>query len=247
MTQQREMRGKVLTMFHTNRLPKWLQAIDSFTGAEGEDDAAAQAAAAEAAAAEAAAKAAEDDDDGDLPEEFEDLAADHPVRKALIAERALRKTESKARKAAEREARERKEADDARELEKQDTVTREKTLRERAEAKAEKLAAGFLKTALTAAITKAADQLKFIDPDDALQGVDRSKIIVTQDKDDPAEVTIDSKSVEAAVKVLADKKKHLIKSGTDDDQPSGSPFGGGKGGKGKIDDDRMKELYPSLR
>lgn len=107
-----------------------------------------------------------------------------------------------------------------------------------------RLAAGFLKDRLDSAIKTAAKD--FIDTDDALTGVDRSRLTFEQDTDDPSQVTIDIKSIEAAVKNLATAKPHFLKSGTDDGEPTGSQFGGSQR-KQQTSADTYKDAYPSLR
>lgn len=113
-------------------------------------------------------------------------------------------------------------------------------------AKAEKLAAGFLRTNLNSAIRAEAEKAGFIDVDDALNGISRDDLEYEQDEDDPSDVDIDLKSVQKAVKALATKKPHFIKKGTDDGEPSGSQFGGTRKKK-KSSDDELRERYPSLQ
>lgn len=116
-----------------------------------------------------------------------------------------------------------------------------------ADAKAEKLAAGLLQRDINAAIEKAARDMKFLDPDDAIAGVDRSLIESDQDDEDPTDILVNEETVRAAVKALAAKKPHFIRTGTDDGEPTGSPFGGRKGGSKKSTDDTLRDLYPALQ
>lgn len=109
----------------------------------------------------------------------------------------------------------------------------------------EKLAAGLLSRDLNKAIEDEAKKQKFIDPSDAINGVDRSKLVYDQDDEDPTDIDIDLTSVIAEVKRLAASKPHFITRGTDDGEPSGSGFGGSKKQK-KSSEDQMRELYPSL-
>ena len=95
------------------------------------------------------------------------------------------------------------------------------------------------------AIEDEAKKQKFIDPSDAINGVDRSKLVYDQDDEDPTDIDIDLTSVVAEVKRLAASKPHFITRGTDDGEPSGSGFGGSKKQK-KSSEDQMRELYPSL-
>lgn len=141
-----------------------------------------------------------------------------------------------------KELRKLKKAQEARELAEKDEVEQARIKAERATEKAEKLAAGLLKRDLNSAITSVARELKFIDPTDAISGVDMSTIVFEQDEDDPSNITIDEKTVKAAVKALLSRKPHFAKSGTDDGEATGSQFGGKQ--KKPVTD--LKSLYPSL-
>lgn len=183
----------------------------------------------------------DDGDDGD-DEDSRDASSDTDtaaLRKALQEERAARKKLEKEKKAEER-ARQRKEQGDSAAL-KQAQEDLDATRQ-----RAEKLAEGFKRTALDRAIEKAAQSFKFRDPEDALIMVDRSAIDVDQDEDDPADVKIDADSVKRAVKALADKKKHLLQSGTEDDEPTGSTFGNRNNGKKKTAEAEYKAKYSAL-
>lgn len=232
-----------MTNEHQIELPSWLPHL--VIGAEGEPDGA------PSESAEPPADSSDDDSTDDheqWPEGFEQLPEDHPVKKALKAERAAHKAQERENRKLAREAAARKTADDEAELAKKGEIEVEKARREKAEQRATSLAAGFLKSAIDRAIEREARDAKFIDMDDALAGVDRMKITSTQDDDDPAEVQVDLKSVKEQIKALATRKPHLIKAGTEDGMPSGSQFGAGgpKGGK-KPDEDVLKQRYPSLR
>lgn len=115
-----------------------------------------------------------------------------------------------------------------------------------ATAKAEKLAAGLLQRDINSVIEKIARDLKFLDPDDAIAGVDRSIIESDQDDEDPTDILVNEETVRDAVKALAAKKPHFIRTGTDDGEPTGSPFGGRRGKK-KSSDDELRDLYPALQ
>jgi len=158
------------------------------------------------------------------------------LKTALAQERAERR---KAEKALEKINKDK----EAKELAEKGELEQATTKLQRAEERATKLASGFLRSNLDAAIRSAAAE--FVDPTDAIDGVDRSALSYEQDEDDPSNVTIDQKSVEAAVKKLATKKPHFLKSTTDDGDATGSSFGGGKGRKG--DSKQVyAERYPSL-
>lgn len=181
-------------------------------------------------------------DDGDEGEDDDNLSSREDLsglKSALEKERKERKRlekELKAKQKAEAEAA------DADKTEGQRATSRA----EKAEAAAKKLAAGLLKRDLHDAIRKEAEKLKFIDPSDAIEGVDFDTIDFTQDEDDPSDIEIDVKTVEKAVKALATKKPHFISKGTDDGKKTGSTFGGKQDSK-KDPDAELKELYPALR
>lgn len=170
------------------------------------------------------------DDDGDDREE---------LKKALRSERRLRKAAEKERnqlKAASENNEEQKEIDKARENE---TAAQNKVTR---------LAERLLTTELNAAIRKAARDAKFIDEDDAVNGIARDDLDFDQDEDDPSAIDIDEKSIVDAVKALARKKPHFVRQ-PGDGKKTGSSF---KGGQGTPDDQqareaKFKEDYPSLR
>lgn len=242
-----------MMIFHTNQaeLPEWLLEHGPIIGAEGDEsgDAGSDSSGSAGESQGSSNDDTGDDDSGDedLPEGASELPDDHPVKKALLAERRQRKQAEKERKRLEREANRRKQEDDDRKAAEEGELAAERTKRERAEARAVKLAEGFRTSAVNAAIERAARDAKFIDVDDALAGVDRSKITVEQDEDEPQDITIDAKTVSAVVKELARRKPHLVRGGTSDGNPTGSQFGGtGKGGK-KTDEETLKEQYPSLR
>lgn len=112
-------------------------------------------------------------------------------------------------------------------------------------ARTEKLAAGLLKRDIDSKIRAAARELKFLDIEDALNGVDRSKIAFDQDPDDPTDIDIDEDSVNSVVKALATKKPHFLSRGTEDGEPTGSTMGGSRKKK-KSTEETYKEHYPSL-
>jgi hypothetical protein len=180
---------------------------------------------------EGAGSASEDSSDDD------DIDDRKELKGALANER-------KARKAAEKRAtalaKEKEQADLAKQTSEEQAIARA----EKAEQQKEKLAAGFLNRELESAIRRAARDEGFIDPADAIDGVDRNAMNFEQDEDDPSEVTIDTKSITKAVKALAAKKPHFIKSGTDDGEETGGKFG--RGGKGDRKDTDYSKLYPAL-
>lgn len=177
----------------------------------------------------------EGEDESDKGKSAEDLAA---IQRALDAERRITKRQ-------ERELKRLRAAQGAKETEKNETLEETQQREQAANARAEKLAAGLLKRDIDTAIKEAARELKFIDVEDALNGVDRSKIVFDQDDEDPTDIDIDEDTVKAAVKALATKKPHFLNKGTDDGEATGSQFGGSRKPK-KTSDEALKELYPSL-
>jgi hypothetical protein len=180
---------------------------------------------------------ADGDSDGSDDGEKPDVKG---LKSALEKERAANKQKDKELKALRK-------AKEAKENAEKSDVERAEAERTAAVAKAEKLAEGFLRTNINGAIRRAAEKAGFIDPDDAVGSISREDITFEQDEDDPSDVDIDQKSVEKAVKALATKKPHFVKSGTDDGGASGSQFGGSKQKGKKSSDDQLRERYPSLR
>lgn len=124
-------------------------------------------------------------------------------------------------------------------------IEKAKTAQAKADEKVTKLATRLRTQAVDVAIKDAARALKFKDEDDAVSLVSRKDISVEQDEDDPSDIEIDLKSVKAAVKALADRKKHLIDA-EGEGEKSGSKFGGKGGDKQKQTEESLKELYPAL-
>lgn len=237
---------------HTNEVPDWLLMLGPIIGAEGDGpdasgsdgDSGSDSSQSESDSDDSGDDAS-GDDDIEQSEEFKQLPEDHPIKKALRAERAARKQDAKERKREARElARLRAQLEED-EAAKKGELEQERLKRERAEEKNQRLAAGYLRSALDREIERAARDAKFRDTDDALQLVDRSLITYEQDEDDPSEVDIDRKTVQQAVKKLADRKKHLIASGTEDDEPTGSRFGGPRK-KSRTSEEALRQKYPGL-
>jgi len=185
---------------------------------------------------DAGSDAGEDDGADDSPG---DRRSDDGLKSALRKERARANAAEKKLK-----AKEKAEADA--ELAKRSDIEQAQIREQKALERAEKLANGFLQTNLNAAIREAAKSAGFIDPSDAIEGVDRTGITYEQDEDDPSQVDIDQKTIVAAVKKLAAKKPHFIRSGTDDGEPTGSQFGGTRQKK-KTTEEELKSKYSALR
>jgi len=177
----------------------------------------------------------EGEGEGTTDKSKEDFEA---VQKALDAERRITKRQ-------ERELKRLRITQETGKEEKQEDLERTRQESEAVKAQNQKLAAGLLTRDVDAAIREAAKDAKFIDPEDAVNGVDRSKIVAEQDDEDPTDIFVDETTVQAAVKALATKKSHFIRSGTDDGDATGSPFGGSKKKK-QQDEEALRELYPSL-
>jgi len=182
-----------------------------------------------------------DDEDDDSTQELSPQDNKELLR-ALREERANRKRLEKEKKTRDQEA-----AD--KELKEKDEITQLSTKLSDREEKLGRLGKAYLKNALDSAIEREARNLRFIDVSDAIAGVDRAVIIAEQEDDDPAVVVIDTASLKKAVKQLADKKKHLIRVGTEDGSPTGSSYGGGNG-KGQtsaqLQEAELRKHYPNL-
>lgn len=156
---------------------------------------------------------------------------------------ALQKERARANRL-EKEAKARAKADEARALAEKSEIEQAQIKLQQAEDRAARLSTGYVNTAIERAIEKAASE--FIDPDDAIQGVDRKAITFEQDDEDPSIVKVDAKSVKAAVDALAKKKSHLLKAGTNDGEPTGGQFGGSGSKKKSTTEDELRAKYPSL-
>lgn len=234
-----------MTTIHTNVIPEWLALLDAVVGAEGEVEGTSSGTPDGSQGAEGDDGASSGDSEHEGDEEGpEDVAG---LKSALRKERLNRKALEKADRVKDKALSTFQQEKDARELENKSELEKERILRTKADARNEKLSAGYLRSALDREIERAARTLKFADTDDALQLVDRSDIISEQDADDPTAITVDRKSVEKVVKALADRKKHLLGAGTEDGEPTGSQFGGRKTGTSKkTDAESYKVKYPGL-
>lgn len=227
----------------TNELPEWLRGLiirgadEGDSDDEGDND--------------------PDSNDGDDPEDEGDGTEDEgnegkpkpedptvKLRSALDKERKLRREERKKRIAAERAA---KSASDSK-VSEEEANDLKKAQEELATAqdKTSKLAARLLKKEVHDAITAEARNQKFIDPTDALVDSVISEIDADQDEEDPTDIDIDPASVKAAVKKLADRKKHLVSTAGTQER-SGGRFNRRQGGdKEKTSEQKLRETYPSL-
>lgn len=179
-----------------------------------------------------------DDKDKSKDDDDDDKGKESGAYKALVAER-------KARATAEKELKRLQKAKTDAELAEKTELEQTQIKLQAEETRRENLANALLNRDLNDAIRKAAQDLKFIDVEDALNGVNRTDLDYSQDDEDPADVTIDNKTVVAAVKALATRKPHFIQSGTDDGSPSGSGFGGTKQKKDDVEKS-YREKYSSL-
>lgn len=186
----------------------------------------------------------EEDEDGEEGEEDKGKKDEdnEGLLKALRAERKSRRNLEKEVKA----LRQGKQELDAKD---QTEVDKAKKAATQATEKTNKLAIRLREQAINNAILKVAAGLQFRDMDDALKLLDREDIDVEQDDDDPADISVDEKTVKTALEALAKKKPHLIQV-EGDSQPSGSKFGGSKK-EVKTDEEaetkRLTDLYPALR
>lgn len=237
------MREKGNTMDQECKQKPWVNLFtkDLYFGAEGDegdsndesgDDKSGDEGDAGSASNDSSTNSSNDDDKHD----DKDDPAVQGLKSALATERAAAKKAAKELKALQAKEAERELAD---KTEVEQAAIKQKNAEERAE----RLASGLLRRDLDTAIRLAAKD--FVDPTDAIDGVDRSKLTYEQDEDDPTNITIDEKSVEKAVKALSTRKPHFLKTGTDDGEPTGSSFGGSKKAKGDRDA-TLKAKYASL-
>lgn len=181
----------------------------------------------------------DDDDSGDDKGEKGDKdSGNEGLKSALRKERQERRRLDKELKAAlkfkeDAESKDKTETDKAKDSE------------AKATAKAEKLATKLRTNAVDTEIIKLGTKLKFRDLDDALKLVNRDDIEIDQDEEDPSDITIDSKTVEQALKDLAKAKPHLLVAEGSTER-SGSKFAGGKKSQDELDDEAIKAKYPAL-
>lgn len=154
--------------------------------------------------------------------------------------------ERRANKVKERQLRAATVTKTTKEAEENETLEDAKKREAASNSKVEKLAAGILKRDIDSKIRQAARDLKFIDVEDAVNGVDRSAIVFDQDDEDPSDVDVDEDTVKAVVKALSVKKPHFINRGTSDGDPTGNPHGGSRRKKKQTDEEELMEHYPSL-
>lgn len=214
--------------------PNWYNLI--FTGREGDSDGG------DGGDAGGASDDGGNDDGGDAGDATDDKGGDKEDNSGLKS--ALQK-ERQARKNLEKELRGLKTAQEERDNADKSEVERAKAAETKAAEKVAALATKLLDSSLESAITKAASAAKFRDPSDALALINKSELSYEQDEDNPADIDIDEKSIERAVKALAAKKPHLILA-DGDEQPSGGKFNGGKKDQKQLDEEALKTKYPSL-
>lgn len=169
------------------------------------------------------------------------------LRSALQKERQGHRDETKRAKALEAELARYRQAEEERAAAEQTELEKLQAQVEKLQESNSRLAEGYLRDAIDAAIRKAAETAKFADVDDAVALINRANITFEQSAEDPSEVTIDVSTVDKEVKDLATRKPHYLKTGTGDGEPTGGQFGGGGGQKKKVDEEALKEKYPSLR
>lgn len=243
------MRGNVKV-----ELPYWLRPEYLFTGAEGEGGESSEGGSGDSVEDEESEEGESGDAEkggGSTEGKEEDLSN---LKSALAKERQDRKRfEKELKKLQKRDA-------DA-ELDKKGEVEKLAAQLQKSQDALGKFGPKFLQRAINDAIRDAATDSKllggkvFADVTDALALVDRQDLDYEQDEDDPSEVEIDVKSVQAAVKALAEKKKHLLTGDIDTEEeeerppshqpPSGSRFNGKKK-KNEADEAALKLRYPSL-
>jgi len=184
----------------------------------------------------------EESDDSDDSDEDDDAPVTQKDIKGLKS--ALTK-ERQARRKLERENKRLKktatngQAEDKKDDQPEDKGPSEKEIR---------LAARLKTQAVNQIIMSKAATMNFVDIDDVLSLINRDEIDVDQNEDDPSEVDVDVDSVVDALKDLAKRKKHLVKSSNGSAPKSGGKVGG-KGGKNSdgLDDEALRNKYRALR
>ena len=183
-----------------------------------------------------------DPDEGKLDDKDAELER---LRKIVTEERKGRREEKKARRKAERELQ--STATKKVEDEENEKLTQTQTQLNAEKERNQKLATRLLTKERDDAILAEARTLGFIDPTDALTDDIRKAVEFDQDEDDPSDIDIDENSVKVAVKKLAETKKHLIGAPNEGEPTGGSFRKKRKGEPGKLDDNKLREDYPSLR
>lgn len=155
------------------------------------------------------------------------------------------------RKAADKELAAFRKAKQAAEDAEKSEVQRLTDAQQRDADKLQRLSDGYRKSAIERAVTEAAAKAKFRDPSDALRPEVLSALGVEQDEDDPTKVTIDSATLNEAIKNLAKNKPHYLVTGQPQGTPrSGSTFGGSGAGTGSGPDAeraRLMNQFPALK
>lgn len=188
----------------------------------------------------------ESDEEEDEDEESEEDEGGEKTKKNTEGLKSALRKERLARKKAERELRKllaKQPKDDKDGKSKEDEGSESKPDPEEA-ARIKSLATKLRTNAIDTAILKFGDRFK--SSDELLALVDRREIDVDQDEDDPSEIEVDLESVEEAVKALAKKSPHLLKtnrSGT----KSGSKFGGKRKKSNEPSDEELRKKYAALR
>jgi hypothetical protein len=227
-------------MKHSKYYPKWLVDNLLVIGAEGEGETPPAPGSDDPPAGDEDSQGSSEGSQDD-PDDDDDIADDDPAKGLKTA---LAKERRRA-KALERENRQFKTAQEEAALADASELEKAQAKLTKAEERNKTLAQGLLTRDINAAIRAEAEKLQFVDVTDALAGVDFSQLNYTQDADDPTDISIDLRTVTAAVKGLASKKPHFIKSGTTDGQPTGSQFGGSQQKK-STDASDLKSIYPGL-
>lgn len=159
----------------------------------------------------------DDTDDDDDEGEEDDKKKDPPkskgddvegLKKALKAERQLRRQ-------AQRELKEKARKDASDKSEEDNRKNSEEAIE--AKVKVSRLADRLAKEAVDNAIVRLAAEMKFADLEDPLGLIKRADIDFDQDADDPSEISVDLDSVREALEDLAKRKPHLLKSKESDD------------------------------
>lgn len=234
-------------MLSKTELAPWLKSVMLF-GFEGEEEGAGEGEAGEGEGTEGEGEGESNDDE---------LAN---MRKALAAERLKTKNLSKQLKAKGAPAAEETEGEAEESVSDKGKVPTDRSLKKahsEAQGKLEKLSAGFRNAELGNVVRKIAGDLNFVDHEDALNSLDKSLLNYEQDDDDPSIVVWDESEIKTALKDLAKRKPHFLKTsdgksdgGKTPTRPSGPKFGGA--GKPSSTDSKVQlagfqQRFPAMR
>lgn len=179
------------------------------------------------------------DDSDDDPDDDKGSGASSGLRRDLSSTRAQLREAQKQIKAFQKD---KEKADNAK---KSDTERLQGELDKSTE-RVTKLSEAFRKSTIDRVVSRLAAKQNFRDAEDAMAFINFSAVDIDQDEDDPSKVEVSEDNVKAELKRIARAKPHLIKSGTDDGEPTGSGFGRRKNKGDNDEEKKLAEKYSSL-